>query len=395
MGFKTQSERIASKGAFGGYLSVTYIPDSIKFILWGKSAGRCNYCNKPIYLDDFTKCEFNTAYIAHIIADKPDGPRGHPTESDRLKADISNLMLLCDAHHRLIDKVDVEGHPVEMLRKMKADHEQRIFLQTAKQNNQSHVLLYGAKIGQHDSPLSWDHAHSAMTPEWHPAEKTALEIGLQRSTVDDGEPSYWANERQNLNRNFDRLVRRQIADGHISHLSVFALAPQPLLIELGRLISDLRMANVFQRHKEPQTWRWQHEKDDVVFTLTPPAELKTQVVLNISLSATIENSRITNAIGEDVSIWTLSIPSPDNDFLKSPNYLSSFRKTVRKAFDDIKKTHGQNTVLKVFPAMPVSAAVEFGRVWQPKADMEMVIYDQNRNRGGFIEAFTIQDKDFS
>ena len=75
---------------------------------------------QTVWQDDVTKAEFNTAYIAHIIADKPDGPRGDPVFSEQLKSDISNLMLLCDVHHRQIDKVDVPGHPVELLRDMKA-----------------------------------------------------------------------------------------------------------------------------------------------------------------------------------------------------------------------------------------------------------------------------------
>jgi len=90
-------------------VSVSYIPEKIKIRLWGTAAGRCQYegCNKPLWLDTLTKYEFNVAYIAHIIADSPDGPRGDPELSFKLKADISNLMLMCDEHHRLIDREDV------------------------------------------------------------------------------------------------------------------------------------------------------------------------------------------------------------------------------------------------------------------------------------------------
>ncbi|WP_376786667.1 MULTISPECIES: SAVED domain-containing protein [Sphingobacterium] len=47
-------------------------------------------------------------------------------------------------------------------------------------------------------------------------------------------------------------------------------------------------------------------------------------------------------------------------------------------------------VLHLFPAMPVALAVEFGRVWMPKADMTVKIYDQNSNLGGFIEALGLK-----
>ena len=98
-------------------MSVSYIPEKVKIRLWGKAAGRCQYdgCNKQLWLDSLTKTEFNTAYIAHIVADQPNGPRGDAALSKKLKADISNLMLMCDEHHRLIDREDIEGHPVEKL----------------------------------------------------------------------------------------------------------------------------------------------------------------------------------------------------------------------------------------------------------------------------------------
>src|SRR5207249_1098708 len=109
-------------------MSISYIPEKVKIRLWGKAAGRCQYegCNEPLYIDTLTQAEFNLAYIAHIIADSPDGPRGHPVLSEQLKCDLSNLMLLCDPHHRLIDKHDIAGHPVERLREMKALHETRV-----------------------------------------------------------------------------------------------------------------------------------------------------------------------------------------------------------------------------------------------------------------------------
>jgi len=33
--------------------------------------------------------------------------------------------------------------------------------------------------------------------------------------------------------------------------------------------------------------------------------------------------------------------------------------------------------------------VETGRVWMPKADLPMLIYDQNRAAGGFVQALSI------
>jgi len=57
--------------------------------------------------------------------------------------------------------------------------------------------------------------------------------------------------------------------------------------------------------------------------------------------------------------------------------LASTPSPVPAPLNDIKAAHGEHTVIHVFPVLPVSAAVEVGRVWMPKADLPLVIYDQN------------------
>jgi hypothetical protein len=57
--------------------------------------------------------------------------------------------------------------------------------------------------------------------------------------------------------------------------------------------------------------------------------------------------------------------------------------------DRIKAAHGQTTPLHVFPVASVSAAIEFGRIRMPKADMPWRIYDQVNDRGGFVFALSI------
>ena len=92
-----------------------------------------------------------------------------------------------------------------------------------------------------------------------------------------------------------------------------------------------------------------------------------------------------------MSIWELTVESKflHNDFIRSHAQLSQFRETVRKLMVSIKEQHGQSSPLHIFPAMPVSCAVEMGRVRMPKADMPWIIYDQNYKEGKFITALEI------
>ncbi len=167
-------------------MSVSYIPERVKVRLWGRAGGRCEFdgCNKALWLDELTKAEFNSAYIAHIVADKPDGPRGDKYLSEELKAEISNLMLLCDPHHRLVDREDVPGHPIELLQMMKAKHEERIEVVTGiHSEKQSEILLYGARIGEHHVRPTYEEAREAMSPLWYPASTRAIELSLKNTSL--------------------------------------------------------------------------------------------------------------------------------------------------------------------------------------------------------------------
>lgn len=375
-------------------LSVSYIPTQVRQCLWGKAGGRCQYagCNHPLYRDDVTNAEFNTSYIAHIVADKPSGPRGDAVLSEQLKSDIGNLMLMCDTHHRLIDIVDVTGHSVELLTRMKMDHEARIELLTGiQEEKQSHILMYGAKVGEHDSPLAYSKVSLAMVPDRYPATAQALSIGLKNSSYTDAELAYWEIEREHLRRQVDRFVRPAISSGEITHLSIFGFAPIPLLVAFGAEISDIPAADIYQLHREPPTWKWLDDPDAFAFTVSTDGNLAVSTVaLILSLSADIRFERVFDALGNDVAIWHITHATPHNDFLQGRGQLRRFREVLRRTFNDIKMQHGENARLHVFPAVPVSCAIELGRVWMPKADLPFVLYDQNRKTGGFTPTITIQ-----
>src|SRR4051794_2268290 len=68
----------------------------------------------------------------------------------------------CDRHHRVIDVEAVAEHPDARLLEMKARHEARIEAVTGiDHERRSHVVLYGARIGEHDYPVRFDLAKAA------------------------------------------------------------------------------------------------------------------------------------------------------------------------------------------------------------------------------------------
>lgn len=375
-------------------MAKTQIPDKVQIALWAKAGGRCEYrgCNEELIGDLMAGREDGKfGFIAHIVADSAEGPRGDLVRSPALAKDLKNLMLLCAKHHKGVDVDYLADHPEDVLLEMKAEHEDRIAIVTGMaQERAAHVLRFAADIGQRDALVSTRSIFMAMPPDRHPAEGRTIDIELVGCDYADHEASYWAVQQDNLRRVFTRKVKERIEQKEIKQLSVFALAPQPLLIELGHLLGDIVPVTVHQRHREPATWRWQPNQPAITFhaqEYSGPATAS--VALKLALSATVKDDRIRAVLGGDTAIWSLTAENPHNDIMRRPDDLAEFKRQLRRLFDLIKAVHGEQATINVFPALPNSAAVEVGRVLMPKADLPLYVYDQNRSVGGFIPTLRI------
>ncbi|WP_246749562.1 SAVED domain-containing protein [Agrobacterium rosae] len=273
---------------------------------------------------------------------------------------------------------------------MKEEHERRVRLASGIQPDRaSHVIRFGANIGKNEALVAREDIFASMLPERSPASFETIDLEMLGLSLDDSDEQYWQVQQTNLQRQFAEKIRGRIERQQITHASVFALAPQPLLIELGRQLCDILPAEVHQRHREPATWKWQNDSAPIEFQVELPTEVHPTVALILGLSATISKARVDAVLGHDVSVWSITAISPHNDIMRTAGDLSRFRQELRWLFNKIKSAHGEGATINVFPALPVSAAVEVGRVWMPKADLSMIIFDQNRRVGGFASALRI------
>ena len=374
------------------------ITRSIESMLWGRAAGRCEFqgCNQELYKSRVTQEPVNIAEKAHIYAFSSAGPRGNTRAARASLNAIENLMLVCGACHTTIDKQWTQKrYTVAMLQKWKQEHERRIARVTdVGPEKRSHILLFHANIGDHRGPLHYQLAADAVFPERYPAEDHPIEIGYRNNPLsEDTQSLFWQMESTNLETKYAD-VRTCVTRGDITHLSVFAIAPQPLLIKLGALLGDIVPVDVYQLHREPRsTWKWPaRPKALPPFEIKRPTSESGPPALVLELSATVTADRITSVLGVTASIWTVTVPLPDKEIVKSRGQLSTIRTLFRQLFDEIKAAHGQAALLHVFPAMPVSLAVELGRARSPKADMPWRIYDHVNELGGFVPALEIHTR---
>jgi hypothetical protein len=374
-------------------MSSSYIPAKTQIQIWALAAGRCQFagCNKLLIGDLIAgKEDGKFGFIAHIVADSENGPRGDKIRSPLLARELSNLMLMCPIHHKEIDVDHAEDYSEEVLVAMKREHENRIeTVADMEADRAAHVLRFAATIGQMDSLVSTKAIFAAMPPDRHPADRRTIDIELN-SEVKDDDPEFWAMQSKHLRGQFARKVKERIEQKEIEQLSVFALAPQPLLIELGTLLGDIMPVTVHQRYREPTTWKWQLHQPAIRFNIEEHSgEKNVPVALKLAMSAIVDDQRIRDVLGQRTAIWSITADEPHNDIMRRQEDLGIYKTHLRRLMDRIKAHHGESAVINVFPVMPASLAIETGRARMPKADLPLVIYEKLRDNG-FVPTIAIK-----
>lgn len=357
------------------------IAEKTKLKLWTRSAGRCAYrgCGKELWRDDLSLRDLNAAHIAHIHGVKPKAARYSPTMRSTAVNHFDNLMLMCYTHHRMIDHEEVKTHPAELLREMKNEHERRIELVSGfKDKDKTEVVRYGKAIGTGSPVISFVDVWKALGGKRYPASSPGMEIRMKndRPSILDG--AFWKSESDHLRSAIDTELKPKIRRGEIQHLSVFAIAQQPLLVFLGHLLSAMVPIDIYQRQKRTDTWGWDPvRRKNFEFIVRKPQHFIGDPVLVLSLSAEITRDRVSPVVPREHSVWEIISPEPNTDFLRHRYILEQFCDKLRTLLNDIKVAHGHHSTLHVIPAAPISACIELGRQHTATADLPMIIYNED------------------
>lgn len=110
----------------------------------------------------------------------------------------------------------------------------------------SHVLRFRATIESNEALVSAQAIFCAMPPDRHPAARQTIDLKLISAAHRDDEPELRDLQRRNLRPLLIERIGGRIERQEIRLFSVFGLAPQPLPIELGRLLYDIIAATVHQ-----------------------------------------------------------------------------------------------------------------------------------------------------
>lgn len=357
-----------------------------RLLLCVRAGGRCEFdgCNAYLFRHPVTLKEANFSEAAHIVAFKPDGPRG---KSGRRPADINdldNIMLLCPQCHKLIDDHPDE-YSREALEKYKQEHERRIFrLTESKPDRKTTVLVLKSRIAGQTVEISRGHITDAVSPRY-PSDPREWVIDLTRMHGED--EAFFQSAARTIRTELDRFYAAGSDIESTHHLSVFALAPIPLLMYFGNRLGNKVATDLYQRHRDTEDWTWKSGGEPVGnrFHRLQTGTDHSKVALVISLSGTIQPETLPAEIDGRFSVYeiTLAKSPPAPTYLRLKEDLDDFRSVYLQCLRVLMSEHGKFDEIHLFPAVPAPVAVLCGRELLPKIDPVLLVYDNDRRKGGF------------
>ncbi len=368
------------------------IPDHIALKLWVHAGGRCEFpsCNELVWRDKLTFKEDNFSHIAHIVAASPDGPRGKKDTSANLQVDFDNLMLVCLTHSKLIDGRNSSEYSTEQLREYKQKHEERIMRQTAiGPENATVPVRFQANIGERRVEVSKALTYQALYPLF-PADDKGVFLDFS-SKAGTGDQDFWTEFAREITEKVKQDFRKGNGEQRYEHLSIFALGPIPLLVNLGNQIGNTVPAVLYQKHRDTEDWKWKEEpkNDPFQYRVTKNDGIGSDIALVLSLSGKITEPEYRKIVG-NAPVYEIEIDKPETSFLSYRSRLDKFRMVYRQLLNEIRAKHGADCKIHLFPAIPAPIAVLCGRELLPKSDPQMLVYDNDKSKGGFNHIITIK-----
>jgi len=362
------------------------IRDLTRMLLVVRAGGRCEFDDHNDYLlqHPFTLTPGNFAQMAHIVAFKEDGPRGKSALRPAYINDISNLMLLCPQCHKLIDD-HPDLYPVAILQKYKESHEARIFHVTSLgPDKKTTVVQLKARIAGQTIAIPVAQVTKAVAPRYPTDAKGHL---IDLTAVNSEGKAFIEEACRCIKQKIERLYEPVMDVHETRHISLFALAPIPLLIYLGSQLSNKVPVDVFQRHRDTEDWVWKDSGTPAEYRFDKIREGRGQgcIALILSLSGKVKPEALPPTIDEQFTVYELTLANMDTNptYLRQRDDLTRFKDTYQAALRTIARECGQCDSIHLFPAVPAPVAVFCGRELLPKVDPKLVVYDYDKRLGGF------------
>jgi hypothetical protein len=277
-----------------------------------------------------------------------------------------------------------EDYTRETLEKYKASHEKRLrHVTDLGPDRKTAVLILKAPIGGDTVAVPFDQVVEATAPRY-PSSREGTISDL--TSISDQGPAFIETAKDTIARDVERFLGASGEGFKADHLSIFALAPIPLLVFLGRQLSNKIPADVYQRHRDTENWTWKRSGPPVKYVFKRRRSGNGSIALILSLSGEVPLDALPT--GGTVYEITLHDATPKPTYLRTRRDLEDFRLVYQEALGTIIKNHGLVKTIDVFPAVPAPVAILCGRELLPKVHPRLRVYDYDKTKDGF--KFTLE-----
>lgn len=166
--------------------------------------------------------------------------------------------------------------------------------------------------------------------------------------------------------------------------AVFSIAPIPIIVQLGFLLTYSVPTRYFKLHLDSQSWTWPSENIETKFNITgiPKAIISSEcdVVIRVSISSKVGKHE-TNEVVSDAPVQIdISVDSPNLTWLRSPNQVTDFASVFRDVLSEIRQKVIDCRQIHLFMAVPAPIALVAGQQINPRMTPPVCFYEYARNK---------------
>jgi len=353
------------------------------------SYGRCMFegCGEDLGFDELTGHEGNFSYLAHNVASSENGPRGIIELSEKLSDDPKNILLLCDKHHRLIDKVATVDYPASRLSEMRRD-----FCSIAKnlleglsyQPIPAFSVLWPVHRQTISSPSSIQVAQCLSTSKYRLHSNINV-VADNEAILRETDPKLIKEIMlHSINTSAEKILMQIQSAKYRGALFAFGLMPH--LIALGAKLGNKNEITPMLRFRDSGQWIWPLAKPvGCFYTVTGIENLSANekdIVIKLSLTNDTESmDSAYETIKKETNAKLISITAlPEmmgNGALAHPDDGYIFTQEIQKLLHVLKDKHHVERV-HLLPCASNAACVFFGQAFDSHHP-DILIYDfQNK-----------------
>ncbi|MCE4058734.1 SAVED domain-containing protein [Pandoraea sputorum] len=370
--------------------------------VWADAGGCCMFtgCGSDLSIVPLYNKGARIAYLAHIVASDPEGPRGTIEESHLLADNAENIMLMCDAHHRLIDSFAPEAFKTPRLREMRREHTEKVRgYRKAMRYPEAQAMTLFADLGNIPTHFPDSVLMEALLVEGFSMRAEVKRHLTYQARDDRTGQDFWGNYLRQMELPIRTMVQDlgQSVASSAGPLAVFPVHHTPTLTLAGRIVGEARNVRVFQRSRKRSSWQWDPAAlahPPGTFTVSGLTDSRAdEVLLTVELTAKIDEQAVPGSLLKAVEShaipWVrITTDSPSSECLQRAEDLAQVMDVARLTINTIQDKMRASRV-HLIVVSPASVAFSIGQLLQAGHHAPFTLYDRPNHERQFQEAFTI------